>query len=112
MIKRSKPSERRGTMVVIGVDGKTSERAIEAGQVLDLVREALDDYLELVPRFVRYRGHPCVAFCGEHGKINRLELNPLATDLWRVQVAIQLFTDFLVGPVVIIYGPPGFMRAL
>jgi hypothetical protein len=104
-----------GTMIVIGVDGTLSESVLDAGdpeQLLAAVRSALDDYLELVPRFTRYKGQPCVAFCGESGKLKGLQPNALATEMWRMQVPVRGFSDFLAGPVVICTGPPAFMRAL
>lgn len=104
-----------GTMVVIGVDGEITEKVLDAGNpdyLLATIRVALDDYLELVPRFLNWQGHKCVAFCGETGKLKGLKPNTLATELWRVQVANYDFVDFLVGPVVVVYGPPAFMRAL
>ena len=104
-----------GTMIVVGIDGTLTQSVLNAGdpeRLLATIRAALGDYLELVPRFLRYNGQPCVAFCGEHGKIHGLRPNAVATELWRAQVSVQDFADWLAGPVVIVYGPPEFMRAL
>jgi hypothetical protein len=104
-----------GTMIVVGVDGTLTESVLDAGnpeQLLATVHDALGDYLELVPRFTRHKGQPCVAFCGESGKLRGLQPNSAATELWRMQVPVRTFSDFLAGPVVICTGPPDFMRAL
>jgi hypothetical protein len=101
-----------GTMVVIGTTGTAVISPIERADVGRRAHDALDGYLELVPRFVRYQGHACVAFCDEDGKRKGLPPNAIATELWRLQVAVRNFSDFLVGPVVIVYGPPEFMKAL
>ena len=100
-----------GTMVVIAVDGTITETTIDVGDVLTKARAALlGDYLEIVPYFDKYKSKPCAAFCGEHGKLNGLRPNALATEMWRMQV--PQIVDFIAGPMVIVYGPPAFMQAL
>jgi hypothetical protein len=101
-----------GTMVLIAVNGEFTEAAIDLKDVLDKTRAALEDYLELVPHFEVFDGHACAAFCGENGKLNQLAVNEVATRVWHLQSSMKHGHDFLCGPVVIVYGPPKFMRAL
>jgi hypothetical protein len=104
-----------GTMVLIDVNGEITEMPIDAGkpdQLTTKVRDALGDYLELVPHFEVFDGRACVAFCGENGKLNQLAINEVATRIWHLQSSVKHGHDVLVGPVVILYGPPKFMRAL
>jgi hypothetical protein len=86
-------------------------------------------YLELVPGFtsIAASGIPrrrlrCVAFCDEHGKLAMRDrgiqaFNLTATLLWesaehRVRDEHGDFIDYLVGPVLVLFGDDEFMESL
>lgn len=84
-----------------------------------ILREAVGGDLEIVPGFNRFRGLPCWALCDEHGKLEGLPVNMIATELWDQAVDGQLYDgsrrkylDYLVGPVVVIIGDEEFMAEL
>jgi hypothetical protein len=85
-------------------------------------------YLELVPgftsiaqwgKFFPRRRLRCVAFVDEHGKLDHknLPFNPAATLLWedaehRVRDEHGDYVDYLVGPVLVLFGDDEFMESL
>ena len=82
-------------------------------------------YLEVVPQFttIPFGGTVlnCVAFCDEHGKLNQLPVNDLATHMWGQALwrrGVELFNkhgepnDWLVGQIVVIFGDREFMAEL
>jgi hypothetical protein len=77
------------------------------------LQAAVGGYIETVPFFdkveVDGKAVPCIAFCNEEGKLQRLPVNDLATFLW-AQLGMQ--SDFLVGPVCIIYGDEKLLRQI
>ena len=95
------------------------ETPLDAPPTLEQLRAAIGGgYIELVPYWQtinhRRETHRCVAFCDEHGKGNGLPLNGYATVLWRfAQTAVGVkLSDYLVGPVIIIYGDDELMEAM
>ena len=76
--------------------------------------------LETVPHFtsvdVDFVTHKCIAFCDEDGIAKELPHNGLAMALWRKAAQREDFQsppqDFLLGPVVILYGDDDFMESL
>lgn len=101
-----------------------------AAPTLDWLKAAVGDgFIEVVPGFttltvagVPLRQVACVAFCNEHGKLNGLPFNRVATELWETALADQgsrlrdaatgRWLDYLVGPIVVLYGDADFMAAL
>lgn len=91
---------------------------------LEFMRWAVGGDLELIPGFDKIGGRCCVAFCDEHGKLDhrRLPFNLKATILWEQAVraggrgALRDpngdWVDWLVGPVLVLYGDDEFMAEL
>jgi hypothetical protein len=91
---------------------------------VDVLRGILSGPLELVPCFdkVAYCGklQKCVAYCNEDGKGNRLRFNIAATMAWEQSLNSQgkslkdgmEMVDYLVGPIVVLFGDKEFMEAL
>jgi len=97
---------------------------------LDFLREAVGGDIELVPGFDRIGGRACHAFCNEHGKLEHPEhteqmvFNLRATLLWEEALAARGdprvglrdihgdWIDWLVGPVLVLYGDDEFMAEL
>jgi hypothetical protein len=108
-------------MMTYRPDGGLTVRALDGPPDLDDLRAAVDgDHIELVPGFNTFpHGDdrvPCVAFCGEHGKLKQRPLNIRATILWERALrrgGTDLNgRDVLVGSVCVIYGDEELMEAL
>jgi hypothetical protein len=83
-------------------------------------------YVEAVPGFstIGFAGvvMSCVAFCNEHGKLDKLPVNEPATAYWERSLRrqgmqllddkTQIPKDWLVGNVVVLFGDGEFMAAL
>lgn len=103
----------------------------------ETLHKIIGGYFELVPYFHSIKRddgeHRCVAFCNEDGKRLLLPINDVANLLWddalqrsghtdvRYRVGnfmraigheAALGKDFLVGPVVVLYGDDEFMESL
>lgn len=104
----------RGRLVVIAPDGKTTSAPLDAAPSLDALQEAVGGYIEVVPLFNSYEGGPCVAFCNEEGKLDRLDYNPYATAAWRRALGFdpRARGDYLVGSIAIVCGPEELLREL
>jgi hypothetical protein len=88
------------------------------------IQNAVGGDIEVVPGFktIVYCGvvMDCVAFCIEHGKLSGLPINLRATVEWEIalhRIGTGLLkndavTDWLVGPVVVLFGDKEFMREL
>lgn len=96
---------------------------LDAPLPIKFLHDLVGGYIEVVPGFDHIRVGDkiecCVAFCNEDGK-GRLGLpfNPAATEEWEQAVPTGLRTprgqwlDFLVGPVVVVFGDDEFMAEL
>jgi len=95
--------------------------------MLTTLRGILEDDLEPVPHFdtvkLADKIVPCVALCGEHGKLEGKPTNRRATLLWRyalhrhedpmISAAVWLsHDDVLAGTVVVLTGDPEFLTSL
>lgn len=101
----------QGTLAVINTDGTVTEQQLERTPTLAELSRAVGGYIEIVPHFNTWHGHPCVAFCNEEGKLQRLPVNLLAQVKWEESVGSPI-SDMLVGNVVVCYGDDEFMTAL
>lgn len=112
----------KGTMLVFKPgQSRPVVTPIDGPPTLELLKPALNGgYLEVVPHFraIGHDGkqHACVALCDEDGKRNQLPFNPVATFLWdkamRVATGVGCHPDYLVGPVVVVFGDDEFMEAM
>jgi hypothetical protein len=84
---------------------------------LSVLQKAVGGYIEAVPYWhtVEVAGEvmPCVAYCNEEGKLQRLPANGSATHAW--DAALQRdhrvgVSDILVGDVIVVAGDKAFMR--
>lgn len=113
----------RGTALIFR-PGKSEPEIVRFTQApgLDFLQAAVGGYIEVVPHFDNIRHgevvERCVAFCNEHGKLNRLPVNRAATEAWERAVPTGLrgplgyWLDFLVGDVVVLFGDREFMAEL
>lgn len=92
---------------------------LEAPPTAEKLARIVGGYIELVPHFntIMHRGtkRKCAAFCNEHGKLDCLPRNDVATKLWNTALersGIMRNPDHLVGPVVIVIGDNELMRQL
>jgi hypothetical protein len=79
---------------------------------VDMLMFGVGGYFEVVPRFTKFGGRSCVAFCNTDGKQMGLLQNHLAQILWEENVGRIINEDYLVGNIVIIVAEPSFMRAM
>ena len=117
----------KGNMLIISANGITRLVETNEAPTLDFLKLGLNNgMLEVVPLFtsIEHEGKRiknCVAFCDEEGKIKNLPYNETATEKWQAALTEQgrsLFdmkmttVDFLVGPVIVVWGDKEFMEAL
>jgi len=100
-----------GTMVVV-TNGAITGQAVEVRDVAREAHRALGDYFEGVPFFYEYKGKRCFAFVGENGKGRGLPRNEKATAMWHLLFPPPRNQDYIVGPMVIVYGDDAFMSEL
>ena len=96
-------------------------------EVLATLRGIIGDDIEQVPFFnsitIASEPQPCVALCGEHGKLDDKPVNRRATMIWRANLERQMespvgmlrvmaLDDVLNGTVVVLTGDDEFMESL
>lgn len=102
----------RNYFVVIKPDADTLYvEEIERPPELEKLRAGVVGDIEVVPFFDKLMGRKCVAFCNEHGKLERMPINHAANVLWRL-AHDGMMNDVLVGPIVVILGSPSFLAKL
>lgn len=101
----------QGTLIVIKTDGTTSEKKLDRTPTLAELSQEVGGYIEVVPCFDTWNGLPCVVFCNEEGKLQRLPVNHFAQMEWEKSLG-SLVNDQLVGNVVICHGDDEFMQSL
>jgi len=77
---------------------------------LDMLNFGVEGYIELVPRFTKFFGRLCLAFCNEEGKLHGKMPNLLAHHYWEESVGRVITEDHLVGNIVIIVAEPLFLK--
>jgi hypothetical protein len=87
-------------------------RVLTAQPTLDMLVFGVEGHIEIVPRFNRFGGRPCIAFCNEDGKMQGKRPNHLAQILWEENVGRIINEDQLVGNIVIIVADTAFLRAM
>jgi hypothetical protein len=97
---------------------KPTDGAVIEGKVLiqqpslEMLQFGVEGSIELIPKFDKFGGRPCVAFCNEEGKILGLQPNPLAQILWEQCVGNVIKVDHLVGNIVVIVADPAFLERM
>jgi hypothetical protein len=101
-------------LISISPDGRVRKEAIDKVPDLEVLNKIVGGYLETIPYFNKYHGHPCIAFCNEEGKLPHLNLphNRYAQELWEKAFGQLILNDHLVGTIAIIVGPPSFLSQL
>jgi hypothetical protein len=79
---------------------------------LDMLVFGVEGHIELVPRFTKFGGRSCVAFCNEEGKMQGKQPNHLAHILWEENVGRLITEDYLVGNIVIIVADASFLARM
>lgn len=107
----------RGHMMMITVDGERTVRTYDKSPSLADLKAGLDGgRIELVPYFnrIEYQGkvRECIAFCNDEGKLCGLPSNQIATNLWYKVAPQMAYHDYLVGPIIVLWGDEAFMRSL
>lgn len=119
----------QGTMLVMQPNGEVKVTKLDRVPELEDLKAGIGGgYLEKVPGFNVYvdmagAPHRAVMLCDEDGKRKHLPLNPPATRSWQQSLKMQghpglieaktgRVVDFIVGPVVILYGDRKFMESL
>lgn len=87
-------------------------RVLTAQPTLDMLVFGVEGHIEIVPRFNKFGGRPCIAFCNEEGKMQGKRPNHLAQILWEENVGRIINEDQLVGNIVIIVADAAFLRAM
>lgn len=110
-----------GQMITIHVNGTFDIRSFDdCGITIDILQEAVDGHIEIVPYWDRYNDQECVVFCNEDGKGLGLQRNVTATALWDKVLVTKHLTrfrdgeevDYLAGPIAVVTGDDAFMREL
>lgn len=115
----------RGSMIIMALNGDTELREFDRPPTLEELQAGVGGYLEVVPFFnsIDYGGSVlnCVAFCNEQGKFEYLPINDRATATWELALKRHgqklrdehdAMMDFLVGPVIVLFGDREFMASL
>lgn len=86
---------------------------------LSFMQKAVGGYIEVVPMFNMFdhdgKAHMCATFCDEEGKNKGVPVNREATKRWDRCLegqGVARNTDFLVGPVLVLYGDPKLLAEL
>jgi hypothetical protein len=87
-------------------------RVLIAQPTLDMLVYGVEGHIEIVPRFNKFGGRPCIAFCNEEGKMQGKAPNHLAQILWEENLGRIITEDHLVGNIVIIVADIDFLRAM
>jgi len=104
-----------GSFMFIIKPGDTSVlegRMLDKSPPLELLQFGVGGLIELIPRFNKFGGRPCVAFCNEEGKLERLPRNHLAQTLWEEACGRAIREDHLVGNIVVIVGSHSFLKSM
>jgi hypothetical protein len=130
----------KGHMMIIPTHGSVGEiktishqEARDVSLMLQKMKDAIGGgYIEKIPGFdtivVDRVKHNCVPLCDEDGKRKDMPINPMATELWDDALKrhghpgltplpggvalLPGLADYLVGPVVVLYGDRQFLEAL
>jgi hypothetical protein len=123
----------KGTMMTIAPDSPVAIEPVDPAVARDVARMLAKmkfgiggGYIEKVPGFdsikIDNKTHNCVALCDEDGKRKGMPYNEPATMMWHAALLAQghpgLWTphgglaDYIVGPIVILYGDQEFMEVL
>jgi hypothetical protein len=91
----------RGSLIVIHANPRTpmSRDDLSRPPHPQELRDGVGGDIEIIPRFERFEGQPCVAFCDKHGKHSGKPFNQRATALWLRQFRTK---DYLAGDIVIV----------
>jgi hypothetical protein len=79
---------------------------------LDMLQFGVEGSIELVPRFTKFFGRLCVAFCNSEGKLIGKVPNRLAQQYWVESVGRDIREDHLVGNIVVIVAEPSFLMEM
>jgi hypothetical protein len=102
----------KGNMLTIPPAGPLHGIQLTEAPTLKHLQDAVGGYIEAVHGFCAPgAGGPAVAYCNEHGKLDDLPFNRIATDLWRHCLRRDP-GDTLCGNVVVLWGDEEFMDAL
>lgn len=123
----------KGTMMTIAPDSALATEPVDPAVARDVARMLAKmkagiggGWLEKVPGFnsikIGKETHDCVALCDEDGKRKQMPFNQTATVMWQEALLAQghpglctpdgALADYLVGPIVILYGDQEFMEVL
>lgn len=100
----------KGSLITLRADGGRAVKTFDRPVQLSELQRAVGGYIEEIPRFDRWDGQPCAAFCNDEGKLKGLRLNHDATTVWRTLNPAT--SDVLVGDVVVVIGDDEFLEAL
>mgnify|MGYP001549928524 CR=1 FL=1 len=94
---------------IIPLSGMITYRACTEAPSLEELQQEVGGYLQVIPRFDKFHGEHCVAFCDEEGSFKNMATNAIASKLWREQAG---HSGSLRGTVVVLYGDDAFMEAI
>lgn len=105
----------QGKIISISTNGDLSAEDTTDPALFERLREIVGGWIELVPLFetivINGERVPCVAFCNEEGKLDGLELNTVATAMWRKSAGGDI-DDMLFGPVAVVIGDEEFLESV
>jgi hypothetical protein len=115
----------RGSMILFRPGHEPELRELDRPPTLEELRDGVGGDLERVLYFetIAFAGTVlnCIAFCNEHGKQDHLPINEGATAAWERAVQRSghelrdksgTLKDWLVGPVIVLFGDREFMDSL
>ncbi len=89
---------------ILSAHGTVLTEKQDYAPTLEQMQGAVGGFIELVPQFNKFEGQSCIAFCNENGKLEGLEFNAYATQVWWNQAPQFIEQDVLVGDVIVISG--------
>lgn len=72
-----------GALIIIKADDTETREQLAEEPGLERLQSIVGGFIEAVPNWHEFEGHPAHIYCNEDGRANRLPLNVTASKLWR-----------------------------
>jgi hypothetical protein len=100
-------------MLIVTMNGDVVDTPMIVTPRLDVLQKAVGGYIEEIPLWpmveINGRMVDCVAFANEDGRMLKLGVNEVASNMWR---KVHPSSYVLLGDVAIVYGHKNFLKGL